>query len=78
MHMNTSTQTHTHTRVRTLTHLVELVRTLPAQVVLAGQDDDGLLEQLHADGADQLLLQRGQVGRGLHLLASVTQEAYKE
>lgn len=56
------------------THLVELVGTLPAQVVLAGQDDDRLLKELEADGANQLLLQRRQVRRGLHLLGSVTQE----
>lgn len=42
--------------------------------MLAGQDDDGLLKQLQADGADQLLLQRRQVRRGLHLLGSVTRE----
>lgn len=63
-----------HSHARTHTHLVELVGTLPAQVMLAGQDDDGLLKQLQADGADQLLLQRRQVRRGLHLLGSVTQE----
>lgn len=43
-----------------VTHLVEFVGTLAAQVVLAGQDDHRLVEQLQADGADQLFLQRHQ------------------
>lgn len=38
-------------------HLEDVVGTLAAQVVLAGQDDHGLGEHLQADGADQLLLQ---------------------
>lgn len=43
-----------------LLHLIELVGALPAQVVLARQDDHGLVEDLHADGTRQLLLQRHQ------------------
>lgn len=41
-------------------HLIELVCTLSAQVVLAWQDDHGLVEDLHADGTHQLFLQRCQ------------------
>lgn len=47
------------------THLVELVGTLAAQVVLARQDDHGLGEHLQADGADELPLQ------GVHGLVPV-------
>lgn len=39
------------------TDLVELVRTLPAEVVLTWQDDHRLVEDLHADGTRELLLQ---------------------
>lgn len=38
-------------------HLEDVVGTLAAQVVLAGQDHHGLGEHLQADGADELLLQ---------------------
>lgn len=38
-------------------HLEDIVGTLAAQVVLAGQDHHGLGEHLQADGADELLLQ---------------------
>lgn len=40
--------------------LVELVGTLPAEVVLAGQDHHRFVEELQADGTDQLFLQRCQ------------------
>lgn len=39
------------------TDLIELVGTLPAQVVLTRQDDHRFVEELQADGADQLFLQ---------------------
>lgn len=38
-------------------HLEDVIGTLPAQVVLAGQDHHRLGEHLQADGADELLLQ---------------------
>lgn len=38
-------------------HLEDVVGTLAAEVVLAGQDDHGFGEHLQADRADQLLLQ---------------------
>lgn len=37
--------------------LEDVVGTLPAEIVLAGQDDHRLGKHLQADGADQLLLQ---------------------
>lgn len=39
-----------------VTDLIKLVGTLPAEVVLAGQDDHRFGEHLQADRADQLLL----------------------
>ena len=38
-------------------HLEDVVGTLAAEVVLAGQDDHRLGEHLQTDGTDQLLLQ---------------------
>lgn len=38
-------------------HLEDIVGTLAAQVVLAGQDDHWLGEHLQTDGTDELLLQ---------------------
>ena len=37
-------------------HLEDVVGTLAAEVVLAGQDDHRLGEHLQTDGTDQLLL----------------------
>ena len=62
-------QTHTHTHTYTCTpytraalwaDLVQLVSTPSAEVVLTGQDDHRLGEDLQADGTQQLLLQRTQ------------------
>lgn len=38
-------------------HLEDVVGTLAAEIVLAGQDDHRLGEHLQADGTDELLLQ---------------------
>lgn len=42
---------------RSLAHLEDIVGTLSAQVVLAGQDHHRFGEHLQADGANELLLQ---------------------
>lgn len=57
---------YTHTHMCRVTDLVQLIGTLPAEVVLTGQDDHRFAEELQTDGTDQLFLQRCQRRLALH------------